>query len=160
MDRTFVYSSPEAVSTPSAFGRVQLVDKLDQRALKTFGRALLPMSLTQSTNYAWLYGRVFVSPSIKKSLAKLDIVTGRENGEPVVLIHGFASNIEAQWTPVIGALKKDYKVIAMDIRACGGSGKPHDSKKYGIEMMNDVARLLDHLKIDKAHIVGYSVSAG
>jgi pimeloyl-ACP methyl ester carboxylesterase len=88
------------------------------------------------------------------------IVTGRNDGEPVVLIHGFASNIEAQWTPAIGALKKDYKVIAMDIRGCGGSGKPHDPKKYGIEMMNDAARLLDHLKIDKAHIVGYSVSAG
>ncbi|HWY87332.1 MAG TPA: alpha/beta fold hydrolase, partial [Gemmataceae bacterium] len=88
------------------------------------------------------------------------LVTGREDGEPVVLVHGFASSIEAQWTPVMDALKKDYKVIAMDIRGCGGSGKPHDPKKYGIEMMNDVARLLDHLKIDKAHIVGYSVSAG
>jgi pimeloyl-ACP methyl ester carboxylesterase len=88
------------------------------------------------------------------------LVTGREDGEPVVLIHGFASNIEAQWTPVMRALTKDYKVIAMDIRGCGGSGKPHDPKKYGIEMMKDVARLLDHLKIDKAHIVGYSVSAG
>jgi len=88
------------------------------------------------------------------------LVTGREDGEPVVLVHGFASSIEAQWTPVMDALKKDYKVIAMDIRGCGGSGKPHDPKKYGIEMMNDVARLLDHLKIDRAHIVGYSVSAG
>jgi len=88
------------------------------------------------------------------------LVTGREDGEPVVLIHGFASSIEAQWAPVIEALKKDYKVIAMDIRGCGGSGKPHDPKKYGIEMVNDVVRLLDHLKIDKAHIVGYSMSAG
>jgi pimeloyl-ACP methyl ester carboxylesterase len=48
----------------------------------------------------------------------------------------------------------------MDIRGCGGSGKPHDPSKYGIEMMHDVVRLLDHLKIDKAHVVGYSVSAG
>ena len=30
----------------------------------------------------------------------------------------------------------------------------------GIEMMNDAVRLLDHLKIDKAHIVGYSMSSG
>jgi len=88
------------------------------------------------------------------------IVTGNEDGEPVVLIHGFASSIEAQWPPVIEALKKDYKVIALDIRGCGGSGKPHDPKMYGIEMVNDVVRLLDHLKIDKAHIVGYSMSAG
>jgi pimeloyl-ACP methyl ester carboxylesterase len=88
------------------------------------------------------------------------LVTGNEDGEPVVLIHGFASSIEAQWPPAIEVLKKDYKVIALDIRGCGGSGNPHDSKMYGIEMVNDVVRLLDHLKIDKAHIVGYSMSAG
>ena len=88
------------------------------------------------------------------------IVTGKEDGESVLLIHGFASSIEALWPPVIAALQKDYKVVAMDIRGCGGSGKPHDPSKYGIEMMHDVVRLLDHLKIDKAHVVGYSVSAG
>jgi pimeloyl-ACP methyl ester carboxylesterase len=88
------------------------------------------------------------------------LVTGRDDGEPVVLLHGFASSIEAQWKPVIAALKDDYKVIAMDLRGCGGSGKPHDPEKYGIELMKDVTRLLDHLKIDKAHIVGYSMSAG
>jgi pimeloyl-ACP methyl ester carboxylesterase len=88
------------------------------------------------------------------------LVTGKEDGEPVVLLHGFASSIETQWRPVIDALKKDYRVIAMDLRGCGGSGKPHDPKAYGIEMVNDVVRLLDHLKIDKAHIVGYSMSAG
>jgi pimeloyl-ACP methyl ester carboxylesterase len=88
------------------------------------------------------------------------IVTGKDDGEAVVLLHGFASSIEAQWPPVIDALKKDYKVIALDLRGCGGSGKPHDPKAYGIEMVNDVVRLLDHLKIDKAHMVGYSMSAG
>jgi pimeloyl-ACP methyl ester carboxylesterase len=61
---------------------------------------------------------------------------------------------------VIRALEKDYKVIAMDLRGCGGSGKPRDPKKYGIELTNDVVRLLDHLKIESAHIVGYSMSAG
>jgi pimeloyl-ACP methyl ester carboxylesterase len=67
------------------------------------------------------------------------LVTGRDDGEPVVLIHGFAGNIEREWTPIIAALKKDYKVIALDCRGHGGSGKPHDPKKYGIEMVNDVA---------------------
>jgi WD40 repeat protein len=71
VDRTFVYSSPAAVSTPAAFGRVQLVDKLDPQALKPLGRALLPLSLTKSANYAWLYGTVCVSPSISGSVAKL-----------------------------------------------------------------------------------------
>jgi pimeloyl-ACP methyl ester carboxylesterase len=88
------------------------------------------------------------------------VLTGKDDGEPVVLLHGFASSIEAQWPSVIDALKKDYKVIAIDLRGCGGSGKPHDPKKYGIELTNDVVRLLDHLKIDRAHVIGYSMSSG
>jgi hypothetical protein len=72
VDRTFVYSGPAAVGSPSAFGRVQLVDKTDSSALKPFGRALLPMSLARSTNYAWLYGIVCVSPTIEGSVAKLE----------------------------------------------------------------------------------------
>jgi pimeloyl-ACP methyl ester carboxylesterase len=84
-------------------------------------------------------------------------VTGNEDGEPVVLIHGFTASIDRQWPAVEGALKKDHKVIAIDNRGHGGSGKPHDPKKYGIEMIEDITRLLDHLKIEKAHIVGYSL---
>jgi hypothetical protein len=72
VDRTFVYSSPAAVSTPSAFGRVQLVDKLDPQVLKPLGRVLLPLSLTQSINYAWLYGTVCISPTIEKAVAKIE----------------------------------------------------------------------------------------
>ena len=72
VDRTFVYSGPAAVGSPSAFGRVQLVDKIEASALKTLGRALLPLSLTRSTNYAWLYGTVCVSPTIEGSVAKLE----------------------------------------------------------------------------------------
>jgi 3-keto-disaccharide hydrolase/cellulose/xylan binding protein with CBM9 domain len=72
VDRTFVYSGPAAVGSPSAFGRVQLVDKIDANTLKSFGRVLLPLSLTRSTNYAWLYGTVCVSPTIESSVAKLE----------------------------------------------------------------------------------------
>ncbi len=72
VDRTFVYSGPAAVGSPSAFGRVQLVDKIEASALKPLGRALLPLSLTRSTNYAWLYGTVCVSPTIEGSVAKLE----------------------------------------------------------------------------------------
>jgi pimeloyl-ACP methyl ester carboxylesterase len=85
------------------------------------------------------------------------VVKGNAHGEPVLLIHGFTVNIEAQWAPVIKALGKDYKVIAFDVRGHGGSEKPHDPKKYGPEMVKDAVRLLDHLKIDKAHVVGYSM---
>jgi pimeloyl-ACP methyl ester carboxylesterase len=80
-------------------------------------------------------------------------------GEPVLLIHGFAVNIPAQWgiPGVIKALAQDYQVIAFDNRGHGRSDKPHDPKQYGMEMVEDVVRLLDHLKIPKAHIVGYSM---
>ncbi len=72
VDRTFVYSSPAAVGSPSAFGRVQLVDKIDASALKPYGRVLLPLSLTKSANYAWLYGTVCISPTIAGALAKIE----------------------------------------------------------------------------------------
>ncbi len=82
-------------------------------------------------------------------------------GEPVLLIHGFAANIQFQWigAHIIDTLAKDYKVIALDNRGHGQSGKPHDPKQYGTEMVEDAIRLLDHLKIQKAHIVGYSMGA-
>jgi len=72
VDRTFVYSSPAAVSSPSAFGRVKLVDKIEPDALKPLGRALLPLSLTKSTNYEWLYGTACLSPTIEKSVDKIE----------------------------------------------------------------------------------------
>lgn len=80
-------------------------------------------------------------------------------GEPVILIHGFAANSSFQWTVpgVTGKLAKDYRVITLDNRGHGTSDKPHDPKMYGKEMVEDVVRLMDHLKIEKAHIVGYSM---
>jgi pimeloyl-ACP methyl ester carboxylesterase len=80
-------------------------------------------------------------------------------GEPVLLIHGFTSNIEGQWGApgVIKELATDYRVIALDNRGHGKSDKPHDPRQYGTEMVEDAVRLLDHLKIDRAHVVGYSM---
>ena len=72
VDRTFVYSSPAAVSTPSAFGRVKLVDKIEPEALKPVGRVLLPLALTKSANYTWLYGTVCISPTIEKLVARIE----------------------------------------------------------------------------------------
>ena len=48
-------------------------------------------------------------------------------------------------------------MIAIDNRGHGRSDKPHQADKYGMEMVEDVVRLLDHLGIKKAHIVGYSM---
>ncbi len=81
------------------------------------------------------------------------------DGEPVVLIHGFTANIDMQWKMpgIISKLKQDYQVIALDNRGHGKSDKPHDPKQYGPEMVNDVLRLMDHLNVPKAHVVGYSM---
>jgi len=80
-------------------------------------------------------------------------------GDPVVLIHGFSSTADANWrsTGVFDKLAKDFHVIALDCRGHGQSDKPHDPASYGMTMIEDVARLLDHLKIPRAHIVGYSM---
>jgi pimeloyl-ACP methyl ester carboxylesterase len=87
--------------------------------------------------------------------------TDQGKGEPVLLIHGFGANAEVQWAlpGVLKDLAKDYRVIAYDNRGHGKSGKPHDPKKYGMEMVEDAVRLLDHLKLRKAHVVGYSMGA-
>jgi pimeloyl-ACP methyl ester carboxylesterase len=89
---------------------------------------------------------------------KIHYVTAGE-GEPVVLIHGFTADWARNWKlpGVFDALARHYKVIAVDNRGHGQSGKPHDPARYGTEMVEDVVRLLDHLKIDKAHVVGYSM---
>ncbi len=80
-------------------------------------------------------------------------------GEPVVLIHGFAANALMNWGApgVIGALAQNYQVIAIDNRGHGQSDKPLDPEAYGAKMVEDVVRLLDHLQIKKAHIAGYSM---
>lgn len=82
-------------------------------------------------------------------------------GEPVVLIHGWGVDIQWCWeeSGIIAALRDRYRVIAIDNRGHGRSDKPHDPQQYGMNMVSDVIRLLDHLKIGKAHMVGYSMGA-
>lgn len=82
-------------------------------------------------------------------------------GEPVLLIHGFAVNTPIQWglPGIVKELAKEYRVITYDNRGHGRSDKPRDVQKYGKEMIADAVRLLDHLKIERAHVVGYSMGA-
>src|SRR5918995_610045 len=82
-------------------------------------------------------------------------------GAPVVLIHGYTGTLDRHWINpgVFANLAKDHRVIAIDCRGHGKSGKPTDSNAYGAEMGQDIVRLLDHLKIPRAHIVGFSMGA-
>ena len=81
-------------------------------------------------------------------------------GEPVVLLHGFSQTLE-MWeeTGLLGALADKYRVIAVDLRGHGRSGKPHHPEAYGAEMGADIVRLLDHLGIGEAHLIGFSMGA-
>jgi pimeloyl-ACP methyl ester carboxylesterase len=83
------------------------------------------------------------------------------SGEPVLLIHGYTQSVETNWidTGVFQNLAKDHRVVAFDLRGHGKSGKPHDPSAYAGEMVQDAVRLLDHLNIPRAHIVGYSLGA-
>jgi pimeloyl-ACP methyl ester carboxylesterase len=84
----------------------------------------------------------------------------RGQGEPIVLLHGGTSNLES-WirTGVVANLQRDFRVIAFDARGAGKSDKPRDPRAYGRQQALDVPRLLDTLKIDRAHIVGFSLGA-
>ena len=80
-------------------------------------------------------------------------------GEPVVLLHGLSQNLGLWATSGVAEslVESGYRVIAMDMRGHGDSGKPHSAEDYGLEMVRDVVRLLDHLGFDRAHLVGYSM---
>lgn len=88
---------------------------------------------------------------------------GNPAGEPVLLIHGFASSASVNWVHP-GWLKTlgeaGYRVIAIDNRGHGRSDKPHDPALYHPPLMaGDAAALLDHLGIPQAHVMGYSMGA-
>jgi pimeloyl-ACP methyl ester carboxylesterase len=87
--------------------------------------------------------------------------TDQGSGEPIVLLHGYTSSIERGWvdTGVLPNLARDHRVIAFDLRGHGKSGKPRGPAAYGQEMAQDVVRLLEHLRLPRAHIVGYSLGA-
>ncbi|MXX61399.1 MAG: alpha/beta hydrolase [Holophagales bacterium] len=85
------------------------------------------------------------------------LVEGR--GDPVVLLHGITGTAASNWgtAGIIGRLAEEFQVIAVDQRGHGMSGKPHDPASYGERMALDVVDLLDHLRLQQAHVVGYSM---
>jgi 3-oxoadipate enol-lactonase len=81
-------------------------------------------------------------------------ILGKEDGYPILLIHGFGVKKEV-WMAQIGDLIKDFKVIRFDNRGAGKSSRPSGSH---IEIFADDAKnLMDYLKIEKAHVMGWSL---
>ncbi len=81
------------------------------------------------------------------------------SGEPVVLLHGAFMTITNNWTGWIAELAKTRKVIAVEMQ---GHGRTGDIERdiSGANLADDVAALLDHLKIPKADVIGYSMGGG
>ena len=84
-------------------------------------------------------------------------------GEPIVLVHGFASSKNVNWiypTWVSELVKAGRRVIALDNRGHGESAKLYDAAQYEIAIMaSDVIALMDHLGIARADIMGYSLGS-
>lgn len=84
-------------------------------------------------------------------------IHGAANGPPVVLLHGFGGFFDENRYEWIIDFFADYKLIGLDVRGHGRSGKPAKPEDYGLALVDDLNRLLDHLKLDEAHIVGVSM---
>jgi len=84
-------------------------------------------------------------------------------GEPIVLIHGFASNKEVNWIGpgwVTTLTRAGHRVIALDNRGHGQSTKLYDPAAYHSSIMaEDVRALIEHLGLPRADVMGYSMGA-
>jgi pimeloyl-ACP methyl ester carboxylesterase len=105
-------------------------------------------------------------PSFKNGsveIAYIDEAPDNPEAEPIVLVHGFASNKEVNWVGPswLGTLSRAARrVIALDNRGHGQSSKLYDPAEYHTaRMAGDVVALLDHLGIARADIMGYSMGA-
>ena len=84
-------------------------------------------------------------------------------GEPIVLVHGFASNKEVNWVYpgwVTTLTRAGRRVVALDNRGHGQSSKLYDPAAYhSATMAEDARALLDHLDLPRADVMGYSMGA-
>jgi pimeloyl-ACP methyl ester carboxylesterase len=84
-------------------------------------------------------------------------------GEPIVLVHGFASNKEVNWVApgwVTTLTRAGRRVVALDNRGHGASTKLYDPSAYHSAIMaDDVRALIDHLGLLRADVMGYSMGA-
>jgi pimeloyl-ACP methyl ester carboxylesterase len=96
--------------------------------------------------------------SFNSNGVKINYAT-KGQGEPVILIHGWLSSGWINWelTGIYGELAKEYQVIRIDMPGHGSSEQTTKENAYGAELGEHVIRLMNHLKIKQAHIVGYSM---
>lgn len=79
-------------------------------------------------------------------------------GDPIIFIHGYTAALESMGG-LANALPAGHRKIGMDLRGFGRSTKSGDAARFGQAMVDDVVKLMDHLKIERAHLVGHSLGA-
>jgi len=125
------------------------------------GRCLAAPAVFLCLSAAGCQLRLAVSPASQSFDAKgvriHYLVQG--TGEPVVLIHGLYASAALNWRlpGTLAELAGTHRVIALDLPGHGLSDKPAEAAAYGLQMVEDVALLLDHLKVRAAHVIGYSL---
>src|SRR6195952_3834399 len=78
------------------------------------------------------------------------------DGKPIVLLHGAFMTIEVNWRQLIPELSKTRKVIAIEFQGHGHT--PFSDRKLDLSTLaSDVEGVMNHLKVDSADIVGYSM---
>ena len=80
-------------------------------------------------------------------------------GDPVVLLHGSFMTITNNWTDTIARLSKSRQVIAVEMQGHGRTADINRDFSYEI-LADDIAALLDYLKIKQADVLGYSMGGG
>ena len=78
-------------------------------------------------------------------------------GRPVVLIHGWTMNTTF-FAPTVPALSEDHRVVTVDMRGHGNSGKTEDGHTLG-QYARDLRVLMQHLELDDVSLVGWSMGA-
>lgn len=109
-----------------------------------------------SASYAadFIFPKDFKELDISTNGTKIHVRTGGK-GSAVVLLHGYGESSD-MWAPMARALSRDHTVVIPDLRGMGHSSKPaggYDKKNQG----EDIAGVLDHLKIDRAALVTHDI---
>jgi pimeloyl-ACP methyl ester carboxylesterase len=148
---------------PWVFTNTSMVDDEEMISAENLRLEPLPMSkskcailvLTVLASVLTVTAEQFDSAGAAISFADV----GDKNGEPVVSLHGWLGDGGQMVShPTTKRLVKGgFRVIAPDLRGHGASDKPQHAADYGVHMVEDVVRLMDHLGIESAQFMGYSM---